>query len=75
MDDRVFSVAPLTKTAIFACDSLQTMSRKNSDQNGANPMLYDPLEGGLGETSKVRQFLAATVGECQNTIPSYQVPI
>lgn len=40
------------------------MSRKNSDTNGANPMLYDPLqEGGIGETSKIRQFMAATVGK------------
>lgn len=40
------------------------MSRKNSDTNGANPMLYDPLqEGGIGETSKFRQFMAATVGK------------
>lgn len=42
---------------------LQTMSRKNSDPNGANPMLYDPLQDGIGETSKIRQFLAATVGK------------
>lgn len=41
------------------------MSRKNSDPNGANPMLYDPLQdGGIGETSKARQFVAATVGKC-----------
>lgn len=46
------------------CVSSQTMSRKNSDTNGANPMLYDPLqEGGIGETNKIRQFMAATVGK------------
>lgn len=40
------------------------MSRKNSDpNNGANPMLYDPLQEGIGETSKLRQFVAATVGK------------
>lgn len=44
--------------------SAQTMSRKNSDaNNGANPMLYDPLQEGIGETSKSRQFFAATVGK------------
>lgn len=44
-------------------DFFQTMSRKNSDPNGANPMLYDPLQDGIGETSKMRQFLAATIGK------------
>lgn len=40
------------------------------DTNGANPMLYDPLQDvNIGETSKIRQFMAATVGECLN-IPS-----
>ena len=54
---------PLTVTSLDS--SLQTMSRKNSDPNGANPMLYDPLQdGGIGETSKARQFVAATVGKC-----------
>lgn len=45
------------------------MSRKNSDpNNGANPMLYDPLQEGIGETSKVRQFFAATVGKKNATL-------
>lgn len=43
---------------------LQTMSRKNSDPSGANPMLYDPLQdGGIGETSKMKQYIAASIGE------------
>lgn len=40
------------------------MSRKNSDPSGANPMLYDPLQdGGIGETSKMKQYIAASIGE------------
>lgn len=57
-----------TVTFVSVLLFLQTMSRKNSDSNGANPMLYDPLqEGGIGETSKFRQFMAATVGKLHSS--------
>uniref|UniRef100_A0A1B0CHC9 Major facilitator superfamily (MFS) profile domain-containing protein n=3 Tax=Lutzomyia longipalpis TaxID=7200 RepID=A0A1B0CHC9_LUTLO len=37
------------------------MSQKEDDPNSANPMLYDPIQDGIGTTRKLMQFIAATI--------------
>ncbi|XP_055678976.1 facilitated trehalose transporter Tret1 isoform X1 [Lutzomyia longipalpis] len=39
----------------------QNMSQKEDDPNSANPMLYDPIQDGIGTTRKLMQFIAATI--------------
>lgn len=41
--------------------SLQIMSNKD-DGSPSNPMLYDPIPEGPGDTKKLMQFVAATIG-------------
>lgn len=38
------------------------MSQKEEDPSSANPMLYDPIQDGIGTTRKAMQFVAATLG-------------